>query len=91
MTISQLEKETIENGTILWAKIHNCFTHQGYIEVIIEDNRGQTILLSVFFQPYVADIIDGTEVLNYLKIANIFSEKCNIGIKQPYLTLSGAG
>ena len=71
--------------------MHNCFTHQGYIEVIIEDNRGQAILLSVFCQPDVTEIVDGMEALCPLKALETFPKDCDIGIKQPYLTLSGAG
>ena len=71
-----------------------CMTHEGYIELFIEDHRGHAMILSIYNQP--GTILDKPYSnyqphFNQRVLKRMFQPHYDIGIKQPYLTMNGAG
>ena len=93
--IFQLKRDEIEKDTVLWVKICKVQTLHGYIEMIVEDDAGQCILLAVYNQPGTTAILHDAntkmkrDVLEDKFVKHTFRERWEIGIKQPYMVLSG--
>ena len=84
---------------MLWVKISKVQILQGFIEIIVEDDAGLSIVLAVFNQPGTTRIIEDQEqglkptreVLDEKHVRHLFKERWEIGIKQPYMVMSAQG